>query len=48
MNHNKHSKIIKDGRKTYIINSKPSLLANKNLERILISLMLRELEKSPK
>lgn len=43
---NKASKIIKDGKKTYVINSKISLFANKNLERVLISLMLRELEKS--
>lgn len=45
---NKASKIITDGKKTYIINSKSSLLASKNLERVLISLMLRELEKSQK
>ncbi|HEM4225486.1 hypothetical protein HO474_00650 [Streptococcus suis] len=45
---NKASKIIKDGKKTYVINSKTSLFANKNLERVLISLMLRELEKSRK
>ena len=44
----KYSKTIKDGKKTYIITSKLSLIANKDLERILISLMLRELEKSRK
>lgn len=45
---NKASKIIKDGKKIYVINSKSGLLANKDLERVLIRLMLRELEKSRK
>ncbi|HEM2678847.1 TPA: hypothetical protein U0513_000292 [Streptococcus suis] len=45
---NKTSKVIKDGKKIYVINSKSGLLANKNLERVLIRLMLRELEKSRK
>ncbi|HEL1935213.1 TPA: hypothetical protein ACHWN8_001930 [Streptococcus suis] len=45
---NKASKVITDGKKTYIINSKSGLLANKDLERVLIRLMLRELEKSRK
>lgn len=42
----KHStKVIKDGKKTYIINSFLEDNSNRNIANILFTLMLRELEK---